>query len=130
MSTIEKWIDDLQRDDLSAQTSAAEALANLGTEAQPAILALVQGCGSSHEDVRNWCTAALETAGPPSAEQIPDLKSLASAANSDIAFWAVTLLGRARVVEAIPILTERLYDASAPAVQQRAAWALEKIKAA
>ena len=130
MSTMQTWIDDLGQNDLSAQISAAEALAGLGKAAQGAIVALVEGCGSSDEDVRNWCTAALEEVGPPAAGQIEDLKSLASAAENDIAFWAVTMLGRAQAADAVPILTERLHDASAPAMQKRAAWALEKINAA
>ncbi|MCG8448279.1 MAG: HEAT repeat domain-containing protein [Pirellulales bacterium] len=129
MSTIGQWMDELQKNDVAAQATAAEALAALGPQAQPALLSLVQTCGSSDEAVRNWCTAALEEIGPPAAEQIEALKSLARAANLDVAFWAVTLLGRSRAVDAIPILKERLNDASAPAVQQRAAWALKNIEA-
>jgi len=130
MSTIETWIQQLQNS--TSQAAAAEALAALGEEAQPAIVALVQHCGSADEAICNWCTSALEAAGPPAAEQIDELALLARSGNSDVAFWAVTLLGRAgslaKAVE--PILSERSADASAPEVQRRAAWALEQIRAA
>ena len=131
MDTMEQRIDALRSGDAQAQSAAAEALAQLAEAAQPAIVALVQSVGSSDEDVRNGCTAALEAVGPPAADQIADLTALASAADNDIAFWAITLLGRAPqlATEAAPILAERLADGGAPAVQQRAAWALRRIEA-
>ena len=41
--------------------------------AQPAMVTLVQHCGSADEDLQNWCTAALEGIGPPTTEQIDEL---------------------------------------------------------
>ncbi len=132
MSQIITWIQQLQHSDPQEQAAAAEALASLGQEAQPAILALVQHCGSADEDLCNWCTAALEEVGPPVAQQIDELALLATSANSNVAFWAVTLLGRsgslAKTAESI--LSKRSTDASAPEVQRRAVWALQKIRAA
>lgn len=128
MSSLDQLIEKLHSDDVNLHIQAAEELAGLGEEAQEAIPVLVQGCGSENEDVKNWCSAALEGVGAPAAEQINDLKAFASAANSDIAFWAITLLGRAKASEAIPVLNERLQDSSSPALQQRAAWALKKIE--
>jgi len=132
MNPIETMLQQLKQTDLPAQVAAAEALARLGEAAQPAIVALVQHCGSADEDLRNWCTAALEEVGPPIVEQIDELALLASSASSDVAFWAATLLGRAGslATSATTILIERSSDPSTPEVQKRAAWALERIQAA
>jgi len=132
MNAIETMLQQLKQTDLPAQVAAAEALARLGEEAQPAIVALVQHCGSTDEDLCNWCTAALEEVGPPIVEQIDELALLASSASSDVAFWAATLLGRAGslATSATTILIERSSDPSTPEVQKRAAWALEQIQAA
>ncbi len=121
----------LDRDSLTAQISAAETLAGMAEAAQPAIVALVRHCGSDDEDLCNWCAAALEAVGPPTAEQVDDLALLTTSANTNVAFWAVTLLGRAGSLAepATAVLTKRSEDASAPEVQKRAAWALEKIQA-
>lgn len=125
-NTIEHYSAALHKPDIDGQAAAAEALAALGEAARPAIVALVQVCGSQSEDVRNWCTAALEDVGAPAANQIEDLTLLAKSANSDVAYWAVTLLGRAggQAASSVPTLIERLSDRSAPPVQQKAAWAL------
>ena len=132
MDDIANLIEQLTTDDLAAQIVAAETLAGLAEEAQPAIVALVEHCGSDDEDLCNWCTSALESVGPPSAEQIDQLIPLVSSANTNTAFWAATLLGRAGTLAepATSALTQRSSDASMPEVQKRAAWALEKIRAA
>ncbi len=89
---IEQYIADLQQTDPTRQAAAAESLAALAEEAQPALVALVQTCSSQNESVLNWCTAALEDVGPPELQQIEDLTLLAQSASSDVAYWAVTLL--------------------------------------
>ena len=129
MATISDWEADLQANDLDAQLAAAEALAGASIDAQPAIVALVQACGTKSEEVRNWCVAALEDVGAPTTGQLDDLTSLASSANQDVTFWAVTLLGRAgeQAAGALPILVERLQNTASPNVQKRAAWALRKL---
>lgn len=130
--SVTNLIEQLESDQLDAQLSAAETLAGMAEEAQPAIVALVRHCGSDNEDVCNWCTSALEEVGPPTAEQIDDLAELASSTNTNVAFWAATLLGRAGSIAepATPALAKRSSDDSAPEVQKRAAWALERIQAA
>jgi len=132
MSTTTQLVQQLQSSDIGGQVTAAESLAHLGAGAQPAIIALVQSCGSANEDLCNWCSAALEEVGPPAVEQIDELALLASSASSDVAFWAATMLGRAGALAmpAVSVLTERSQDGSMPEVQKRAAWALEKIQAA
>ncbi len=129
MSTTATLLKQLHATDLPSQVAAAEELARLAEEAQPAIVALVQHCGSMDEDLRNWCTAALEEIGTPSMEQIDELALLASSANTDVAFWAATLLGRAGKLasSATTVLLERSTDNTSPEVQKRAAWALERI---
>lgn len=132
MGTPETLVKQLQDGDLPTQIMAAESLASLAEGAQPAIVALVQHCGSEDEDLRNWSTAALEQIGAPTTEQIDELALLASSANADVAFWAATLLGRAGplAASATTILKQRSDDSAAPTVQRRAAWALDQIQAA
>lgn len=130
MNTTESLTNQLQSNDLAEQITAAETLASLAEEAQPAIVPLVQHCGADDEDLCNWCTAALEEVGPPTADQIDELALLAGSANTNVAFWAATLLGRAGPIAetASAVLTQRSKDASASEVQKRAIWALEKIQ--
>ncbi len=130
MSTTDTLLKQLHATDLPSQVTAAEELARLAEEAHPAIVALVQHCGSVDEDLRNWCTAALEEIGAPSMEQIDELALLASSANTDVAFWAATMLGRAGALasSATTVLIERSSDGTSPEVQKRAAWALEQIQ--
>ena len=131
MSTTDTLLKQLNATDLPSQVAAAEELARLAEGARPAIVSLVQHCGSTDEDLRNWCTAALEEIGAPSVEQIDELALLASSANTDVAFWAATLLGRAGTLasSATTVLLERSTDRTSPEVQKRAAWALERIEA-
>ena len=132
MSTADTLLRQLQTTDLSSQVAAAEELARMAEGAQPAMVTLVQHCGSADEDLRSWCTAALEGIGPPTTEQIDELALLARSANTDVAYWAATLLGRAGTLatSATPILAERSSDPTSPEVQKRAAWALGRITGA
>lgn len=129
MATIQSLIEQLNNGSIPQQIAAAEQLARAGEGAYAAMVALVRGCGSTDEDVRNWCGAALEESGPPDEDQIDALAALAAAANADVAYWAVTLLGTAgrKAEAATPVLADRLNDPSTPTVQQRAAWALGRI---
>lgn len=131
MTAVVDLVSQLRSNEIEQQIAAAEALAALATDAQPAIVQLVQHCGSSNEDLRNWCTAALEDSGPPTTDQIDELALLASSAHDDVAFWAITLLGRAgsQATSAEGVLQERAADSKSPALQRRAIWALERIQA-
>ena len=126
---LESALHQLRTGDTARQAEAAEALAGLGEGAQAAIPALVQYCGDADEGVRNWCVAALEEVGPPARNHLADLSAMAQAADSEVAFWAVTMLGRAGADahEAIPVLLERLQDRNVPTVQERSAWALGRV---
>jgi HEAT repeat protein len=119
----------LEGTDSDGQVAAATKLATLGRDAQSAAVALVRTVGIPHEEVLEACTAALEDLGPPAADQIEQLGALAQDCSSDVAYWAVTLLGRAGdgAAVAVPQLIRVLQsDADLP-VRERAAWALGEI---
>jgi len=126
---LAQLISKLEGTDTEAQTAAATRLASLGRDAQGAIVALVRTVGIPDEEVLEACTAALEEAGPPSVEQIAPLMSLTSDCSGDIAYWAVTLLGRARAdaAPAVPALVAVLESDVELPVRERAAWALGEI---
>lgn len=130
MAPTTELIQQLDSSDPALQAQAAEALAQMADEAQPAILALVRHAGSGDDSVAQWCNSALEDVGPPALDQIRDLTALAKSADASVAYWAVTLLGRAGedATEAVAVLEERVADPSAPQVQKRAQWALDKIR--
>ena len=73
----EAYIAQLASKDIAKQAEAAEALAQLGPDAQPAAAALVRVCGSEDDSVREWATSALEGLGPPEKEQMRDLDAWA-----------------------------------------------------
>ncbi len=125
MQNVNDWIEDLKIGDAVAQLAAAEGLAGLGEAAQPAIVELIQRCGDEEEAISNWCGSALEDVGRPSLEQVDELLPLASAANENVAYWAITLLGRLEgdAIRAMPVLIERLNDDSAPALGRWVNWA-------
>lgn len=119
----------LEGADTAAQTAAANELAARGRDAQGAIVALVRTVGIPDEEVLEACTAALEEAGPPAADQIAPLVSLTRDCSGDVAYWAVTLLGRARTdaAPAVPALVAVLESDVELPVRERAAWALGEI---
>jgi HEAT repeat protein len=120
---------DLHASDTASQAAAAEALARMGADAAPVAVELVRGCECDDETVRNWCIAALEKMGPPPAAQIPALLQLAKSSRTDIAYWAVTLLGRAgdEAADAVAPLADILAGNADIAVRERAVWALGRI---
>jgi HEAT repeat protein len=126
---IQSLIAQLEGTDTTQQTAAASKLATLGAEAQPATIALVRTVAIPDEEVLEACTAALEEIGPPAPDQIKPLAELAADCSSDVAYWAVTLLGRATssAAVAVPNLIQVLEsDADLP-VRERAVWALSEI---
>lgn len=126
MSDAAQLLEQLKLGDAAARARAAEQLARLKEGARLAVVPLVRSVADADERVREWCVAALESIGPPAADQIADLAALAGAANTNVAYWAITLLGRAgtNAASAIGVLADRLADGGDPVVQQRAAWAL------
>ncbi len=108
---------------------AAESLCRLGPDAQPAAVQLVRTCADTSEIVREWVVGALEEIGPPDPADLDELANLAATQDPDVAYWAITLLGRLgeSAVLAVDALTRSLSTHPATSVRQRAAWALGKI---
>ena len=128
-STIQDLIRDLKSSSPAKQSDAAQQLAGLAEEAQPAIVALVEACGSADEDISNWCTAALESVGPPHSDQLAALIQFANSKQENTAYWAITLLGRAgSAAEAAVPMLEDLLNTAAPNIKRRVSWALKKIE--
>lgn len=116
----------LAGNDSSKRQAAAEALAQLGEEAAPAAVALVTACGTDDE-AREWIVSALESLGAPPDDSVAQLAKLAGNPAQDVAYWAVTLLGRAKAAAAVSALADALAKHPAIVVRQRAAWALGQI---
>lgn len=115
--------------DADERAAAAEGLCRAGEAAAPAAVDLVRGCGDADDRVRDWSVAALEELGPPPPGSTARLTDLAGDANPLVAYWAVTLLGRAGAdaASAATVLAGCLDAAADMAVRERAAWALGKI---
>ncbi len=126
MSDVHALVRILESQDLSARTTAAEKLAQLGELAQPAAVALVHAVNSEDEDLREWAVGALEGLGPPATDDVPKLTALLNRPEPDVAYWATTLLGRLKgdAAAAVGPLIEALNTHPATTVRERAAWAL------
>jgi HEAT repeat protein len=126
---VHKLIARLNSIDAGETAAAAEALCQLGREAQPAAVALVRAAGAGDEAARGWVVAALEEIGSPSAGQIDELVQLLDDPAGDVRYWAVTLLGRAgaAAAAAVEAIVALLRHSPETATRERAAWALGKI---
>jgi len=113
--------------DAAQKAAAAEKLAQLGEDAQPAAVDLVQACAD--EALLEWATAALEGLGTPDVADVSGLVALVNDKSSDVGYWAATLLGRVgpEAAAATSALAEALSKSPHVAVQERAALALGKI---
>jgi len=118
----------LQSNDATARLDAAEKLARMGRDAQPAAVALAEATGTDDE-TRDWAVAALEDLGPPPAESLPALTALLGSDSPDVAYWAATLIGRLQTgaAPAVPALAAALGAKHDPAVHERVAWALGQV---
>ena len=126
---ISQLAEGLESADAAERQKSAEALAGLGEAARGAAVPLIRACSDGEDGVREWATAALEGMGPPSVDDLPAMAKLVSERNDDVAYWAITLIGRLeeQASSAVPQLCAALDRSHAPSVQQRAAWALGKI---
>jgi HEAT repeat protein len=127
-------INDLARSLLTAtdandRAQAAEALARQGSQAREAAVALVRASGDRDSIVRDWAVAALEDLGPPLSRDVEALAALAANPDLNMAYWACTLLGRAKdqSAQAVQAVGEALAKHASIAVRERAAWALGQI---
>lgn len=115
--------------DAEQRAQAAEELSQLGSDAQPAAVALVLTCGDEAEEVRQWASSALEEIGPPLSSDVGQLASLLKHESPDVGYWAATLLGRlkAEAAPAVDALAHAVAGSPHLSVRQRAAWALGEI---
>ncbi|MBL9162802.1 MAG: hypothetical protein JNL18_08730 [Planctomycetaceae bacterium] len=107
---------------------AAQQLLELGSEAVPAAVALVEACDGDQE-TRDIASAALEDLGPPEDDAVGTLTKILSRPTLDAPYWAATLLGRLESVAA-PAVKQLIVAAQGhahAAVRQRSVWALGKI---
>jgi HEAT repeat protein len=129
MSQVQTLIRQFESDSPAEHSAAAEALARLGEDAQPAAVALVGALRTADAPTLDWCVAALEDLGPPLASQIDDLIRFVGDKSIDATYWAITLLGRAGkdASTAAAALTGILKSSPELTLRERAAWALGKI---
>lgn len=120
----------LQHGSPNERATAAEHLAQQGPAAAYAASELASACGDT-EEVSNWAVAALEELGPPPSSTLDALVRLAQAEKPLIAYWAVTLLGRAGPDAKVHqrTLANLLQNSGDLAVQEKAAWSLGRIHA-
>lgn len=126
---IEKLIESLSNPEVAHVLSAAQELAGLGEESQPAAIALIDACHSQDFEVRDWSVAALEQLGPPPTEAVHSLISRINDQEELADYWAITLLGRLgpSAAAAAECLGQALENSPYPGVCQRAAWALREL---
>lgn len=119
----------LSSPEADTRAQAAEQLAQLGSEARPAAIALVLGSGDEAEEVRQWSTAALEEMGPPDVADMASLVSFLEGRSADVGYWAATLLGRLKseAAPSVDALAHAVAGSPHLSVRQRAAWALGEI---
>ena len=91
---VSHWIANLSSSDIVLVGQAAEALAQMGPEAKAAAVPLVRAAAINEETVREWVVSALESLEAPAAEDCPALTELVGSEDPDVAYWAITLLGR------------------------------------
>lgn len=120
----------LKSDNVQERADAAEALCQMGPEAAIAAVDLVQACADD-PSVQQWAVAALEEIGSPPVEAIEPLTDLITASNPLVAYWAITLLGRAgdAAKSSQNEIAAVLEGPSPVELRERAALALGKIDA-
>lgn len=125
---VERYRLDMESGDRERQMAAAMSIAQADPPLPELAVPLVELLRSEDEEVNEAATAALEELGAPSADSLASLGELARDPHGDVAYWAVTLLGRAgsSTVSVNEALLAAL-DHSQLAVRERAAWAIGQI---
>lgn len=119
----------LSGNDPEMQRKAAELLSQHADAAVEVAVDLVRHVGDKDRVVAEHCVSTLEELGPPAASQLEYLGKLAANENLDVAYWAITLIGRSGVAgaEQSALLGDVVASDARPAVRERAAWALGRI---
>ncbi len=126
---VSRLAEQLSHGDAVVRRLAAENLCRQAGDSGSVAVAIVQAAADPDEGVREWVVAALEELGPPLAEQCDELATLVGHTESDIAYWAATLLGRLGedASPAVQRLADVLEESTTNHVRERIAWALSKI---
>ncbi len=93
---VSKLTEALRSGDAAKRSDAAEQLSKLADGARPAAVALVEACSLDTDEAFDFVVAALEDLGPPLKDDVPKLAQLAGHQAQNVAYWAATLLGRAK----------------------------------
>lgn len=103
-------------------------LAGLGELAAPASVAVLNCLLDQSETVREYANETLENMGPPRLQDGDEIAKRLEQENSDIVYWAVTLIGRlgSDAAEFVIPVTNAL-NHSESMVKERAAWTLGRI---
>lgn len=129
MNDVDTLVAQLAREDAETCRAAAEALSQLGEDAQPAAVALCRAAEHEDDGTREYVVAALEEMGPPTQGDVAELTELLTSDTADIGYWAATLLGRLGKggAAASSTLARAVERADHLSVRERAAWALGRI---
>ncbi|MDA8745880.1 hypothetical protein N9N28_14725 [Rubripirellula amarantea] len=119
----------LLSDDVAQRRQAAELLSQNADVAVDVAVELVRHVGDADRQVAEYCVATLEDLGEPAASQLEALSELATNENADVAYWALTLMGRGGITAAehAMLLGDIVASEAEPAVRERAAWAIARI---
>lgn len=119
----------LSSSDPPTRNNAAKLLSQNADAAVDVAIELVRYSGDPDRVVAEYCVATLEELGPPAASQLEPLAELAVSENPDVAYWAVTLMGRAGVAatDHAMLLGDIVISEADVVVRERAAWALSRI---
>jgi HEAT repeat protein len=126
---ISSLITSLGSEEQAVRLAAAEQLLQMGPDAAPACVALVEATDSADAETKDLVTAALEDLGAPRVDAIPALVAILPRSTLDAPYWSATLLGRlqADATAAVGPLTTTAEKHPETAVRERAVWALGQI---
>lgn len=126
---MERMVADLESRDSDRRAAAAEWISHQ-PDASAEALCVLDALGDSDERVREWITATLEEIEKPLESIVAPLAERLEHDNSDVAYWAATLLGRiGPAAGAARAALANLLDIDETdlSTRERAAWALGKI---
>lgn len=127
MSEQERWQRRLAHSRVSERTLAAQQLLTRSELAESLSADLVVLAADDHEEVREAAVGLLESLNPYDAAVLEQLMQRCEDPREMVAYWAVTLLGRAACGDAVGALQRALTEHPVTAVRQRAAWALGRL---
>ncbi len=112
-----------------ARLGAAQALAELGKDSEPAIPALIEALGDPLSSVRAWAADALGRNGAKAGAAVPALTRRLEDHGPSVRHWAATALGQIGrdSLQAVPALRRTMEDRAAR-VRVQAALALWRIE--